>query len=75
MYVASESRKRATGGYRSPDLLITSQLLYQLSYSGFIRPNNYLQINLSMLRCETIDTISGYVKGRMFAPDYQIKSI
>jgi hypothetical protein len=34
-----------------------------------------LQINLSMLRCETIDTISGYVKGRMFAPDYQIKSI
>ncbi len=27
---------RAPGGIRTPDLLITSQLLYQLSYKGLI---------------------------------------
>ena len=29
------NRIRADGGTRTPDLLITNQLLYQLSYSGF----------------------------------------
>ena len=32
--------KEASGGNRTPDLLITNQLLYQLSYFGIILYSN-----------------------------------
>ncbi len=35
-------KTRATGGTRTPDQLITNQLLYQLSYSGkFVAVKDY----------------------------------
>jgi hypothetical protein len=37
---------RAEEGSRTPDLLITNQLLYQLSYFGLTHPNHQPHITL-----------------------------
>ena len=38
MLLATIGCKRAGGGTRTPDLLITNQLLYQLSYASIVLP-------------------------------------
>ena len=42
----SERRSRADEGTRTPDRLITNQLLYQLSYIGFYQPFKRLSLSL-----------------------------
>ncbi len=38
---------KATGGNRAPDLLITNQLLFRLSYGGILEASKHLTIILS----------------------------
>ncbi len=61
---------RAGEGNRTPDLLITNQLLYQLSYSGKFPDNSHVYRNFSPLSAMKMNPsrkkdckLTNYLKG------------